>query len=490
MKQMSFADAEHSENVESLYGTTILHQFTGPSSKKGGCFKRHPLLVFHRLEGAMKDMESKEETRVGNVLAGWNHLSIVGPVHIKNASGARVQVATGEWYDDYIMGWGSCLLGHDSTIIKESITRSLSQGFLQQYETDKHRLLSEKFCAVVPCAEKLRLVNSGLEATMYATRIARAVTGKRMILKFEGHFHGLNDSLTWNIDSSPRSGKVLASGELERLSGTVGIPDEYGMLTVPIPWNDTHAVQKAFEQYKGDVAGIILEPVALNIGCIRPDEGFLQELRALTSQHGALLIFDEVLTGFRANLGGAQKDFGVVPDIATYGKAFGCGMPIAGIAGKAEYMDIIAPRGPVQVSGTNTGRYLSVSAALAIIEHLADGAVFRYITALESQLKKGLWDVFDKHGIPCYLDSYGGRIGVHIGAYERPRTMKEIEKLYPVEFAKKLFYMLSNEYRLYGFLMPLSYCPEPVTLSAAHTPRMIEDACERLDSALKRLRFS
>lgn len=434
-------------------------------------------------------MKYTTETHVGNVLSGWNHLSVTGPFNIKNASGARVQLDTGEWYDDYIMGWGSCLLGHDSTIIKDSITSSLSQGFLQQYETDKHRLLSEKFCAVVPCAEKLRLVNSGLEATMYATRIARAVTGKRIILKFEGHFHGLNDSLTWNVDSSPRSGQVLADYELERLSGTVGIPDEYSTLTVPIPWNDLQAVQMAFDRYKEDVAGIILEPVALNIGCIRPDEGFLQELRALTSQHGALLIFDEVLTGFRTNLGGAQKDYGVVPDIAAYGKAFGCGMPIAGIAGKAEYMDIIAPRGPVQVSGTNTGRYLSVSAALAVIEHLAEGTVFRYVAALESQLRKGLRDVFDKHGIPCYLDSYGGRIGVHIGAYERPRTMREIENSYPVEFAKKLFYMLSREYSLYGFLMPLSYCPEPVTLSVAHTPKMIDDACERLDSALKRLKF-
>lgn len=434
-------------------------------------------------------MDCIRETRVGNVLAGWNHLSVVGPVQIQNASGARVQIASGEWYDDYIMGWGSCLLGHDSSLIKDSITSALSQGFLQQYETDKHRLLSEKFCAVVPCAEKLRLVNSGLEATMYATRIARAVTGKRMILKFEGHFHGLNDSLTWNVDSSPRSAEISASGELERLCGTVGIPDEFGMLTVPLPWNDLEAVQRAFERYKGDVAGVILEPVALNIGCIKPDAGFLQGLRALTSEQGALLIFDEVLTGFRGNIGGAQKDYDVIPDIAAYGKAFGCGMPIAGIAGKAEYMDIISPRGPVQISGTNTGRYLSVSAALAVIEHLQDGAVYRQVSDLESRLKAGLRDVFDKHHIPCHLESYGGRIGVHIGSAERPRTMKDIEKSYPVAFAQKLFYMLSREYGLYGFLMPLSYCPEPVTLSAAHTPQMLADACERLDSALKRIKF-
>ncbi|MGC3518717.1 aminotransferase class III-fold pyridoxal phosphate-dependent enzyme [Pseudomonas aeruginosa] len=429
------------------------------------------------------------ETRVGNVLAGWNHLSVVGPVNIKNAAGARIQLSSGEWCDDYIMGWGSCLLGHDSDVIKGSIVKALGRGFLPQYETDEHRLLSEMFCAAVPCAEKLRLVNSGLEATMYATRIARAITGRRIIIKFEGHFHGLNDSLTWNVDSSPRSGKVLAGGELERLSGTVGIPDEFGSLTVAVSWNDLEALENAFEKHKDNVAGVILEPVALNIGCIKPDEGFLQNLRALSSHHGALLIFDEVLTGFRANIGGAQKDFGVIPDIATFGKAFGCGMPIGGIAGKAEYMDVISPRGPVQISGTNTGRYLSVSAALAAIDHLQDGTVYKYISVLESRLKAGLRDVFDKHIIPCHIDGYGGRIGVHIGTSERPRTMKEIEGFYPVEFAKKLFYLLSREYHLYGFLMPLDYCPEPVTLSASHTPEMIDSVCERLDSALNKVEF-
>ncbi|ETS33440.1 hypothetical protein BB987_12470 [Photorhabdus temperata] len=429
------------------------------------------------------------ETRVGNVLAGWNHLSVIGPIQIRNASGPRIQLLSGEWCDDYIMGWGSCFLGHDSSVIRKAITHALSRGFLQQYETEKHQLLSERFCAVVPCAEKLRLVNSGLEATMYATRIARAATGKRIIFKFEGHFHGLNDTLTWNIDSSPRSGVVFANGELERLEGTTGIPAELGQLTVPLPWNDLNAVQKAFETYSGDVAGIILEPVALNIGCIKPDEGFLQNLRALATKHKALLIFDEVLTGFRANIGGAQKDYGVIPDIATYGKAFGAGMSIAGIAGKAEYMDMIAPRGPVQISGTNTGRYLSVSAALAVLEHLEDGILYQHVANLESQLIKNMREIFKQHNIPCHIDGYGGRVGVHIGSSVRPKTMKDIENTYPVKFAHKLFRLLSTEYKLYGFLLPLTYCPEPVTLSALHTTEMIDSACDRLDSALIRLEY-
>ncbi|CAN7646104.1 aminotransferase class III-fold pyridoxal phosphate-dependent enzyme [Trinickia sp. LjRoot230] len=324
---------------------------------------------------------------------------------------------------------------------------------------------------------------------MYATRIARAATGRRLILKFEGHFHGLNDTLTWNVDSSPRSVALLESGELERVPGTVGIPDELGQLTIPLSWNDLGAVRKALELYPNDVAGIILEPVALNIGCIKPDEGFLQNLRTFATEYGALLIFDEVLTGFRANIGGAQTDYSVIPDLATYGKAFGCGMPIAGIAGKAEFMDVIAPRGPVQICGTNTGRYLSVSAALAALDHLEDGAAYRYVASLEDQIKGDMSEIFARHGIPCHIDGYGGRVGVHIGMTGRPRSMRDIEQTYPVKFAHKLFHMLSTEYGLYGFLMPLSYCPEPITLSAVHTPTMIHDACERLDSALNRIDY-
>lgn len=429
------------------------------------------------------------ETRVGNVLAGWNHLPTVGPVQVRGARGARIQTVSGDWCDDYIMGWGSCLLGHDSRVVKDSIVRAMSGGFLQQYETQEHQRLSERFCAVIPCAEKLRLVNSGLEATMYATRVARAVTGRRLILKFEGHFHGLNDTLTWNVDSSARSGIRRENGELERMAGTVGIPSELGQLTIPLPWNDLDAVRSAFERYAGDIAGIILEPVALNVGCMRADEEFLQSLRTIATEHGALLIFDEVLTGFRSNIGGAQEAFGVLPDIATYGKAFGCGMPIAGIAGRARFMDVIAPRGPVQISGTNTARYLSVAVARAVIDHLESSDVYQHVAAMEAQFRRDLTAVFSRHDIPCYIDGYGGRIGIHIGMSARPRTMREIEQTYPVDFARKLFHMLSTEYGLYGFLMPLSYCPEPVTLSAAHTFEMIGNACDRLDSALSRLDY-
>lgn len=433
-------------------------------------------------------MKGKDK-RAGGVLAGWNHLPVVGAMQIKDAQGARVLSESGEWYDDYIMGWGSCFLGHDSPILRESIEHAIKRGFLQQYETEAHRQLAEKFCELVPCAEKLRLVNSGLEATMYAVRLARVVTGRKIILKFEGHFHGLNDALAWNIDCSSRCGQQYPDGTLERVPGVSGVPAEFGESVVPLPWNDLGALEGALQMHRGDVAGIIMEPVALNIGCIKPDSGFLAAVRALADKNGVALIFDEVLTGFRSNIGGAQAEYEVAPDIATFGKAFGCGMPIAGIAGRAEYMDAISPSGVMQICGTNSGRYLSVVATLAALEYLQDGAVYEYVRRLEDRMISGMVEVFGRHSIPCYIDGYGGRIGVHIGSPTRPRTMREVQSSYSVEFANRLFRCLSEDFHMYGFLMPLAFCPEPITLSAAHTLKMVDMASERLDAALKKVNY-
>jgi len=433
--------------------------------------------------------EFSQETRVGKVLAGWNSLGELGPIQIKRAAGARVQLENGKWYDDYIMGWGSCLLGHDSEVIARSIRKSLRSGYLQQYETASHEALGNKFCSVVPCAEKLRLVNSGLEGTMYALRIARAVTGKRLVVKFEGHFHGLNDVLSWNTDTSDSCGEFFQDGSLKRMAGTVGLPPESSQWTIPVSWNDEKAVAQVFEIYGADIAAVILEPIALNIGCLKPAPGFLEKIRELTKRHGALLIFDEVLTGFRDNLGGAQKKLNVTPDLAVYGKAFGCGVPIAGVAGKSEFMDVIAPRGPLQISGTNTGRYFSVCAALAVIEHLEGSNVFEEVAKVEARLKRNLELIFRDHSIPCQIDSYGGRIGVHIGSDKTPATMADVARVYPVDFANNLFSVLTKKYDLYGFLMPLAYCPEPLTLSACHTLEMIDSASDRLNEALREVPY-
>ncbi|MFE7385773.1 aspartate aminotransferase family protein [Streptomyces zhihengii] len=426
---------------------------------------------------------------VGGVAAGWNSLSAVGPVRVTGASGPYIRDDQGRELLDFIMGWGSCFLGHDAPPIREALQKALSGGFLYQYETATHGMLAEEFCAVVPCADKLRLANSGLEATMYALRIARAVTGRRLVVKFEGHFHGLNDQLMWNVDTSEGPAAPGENGVLQRLPGAPGLPDEFGELVLPLPWNAPGLVDQVFAEHGDDIAAVILEPVCLNIGCVGPEPGFLEHLRAITTRHDALLIFDEVLTGFRLALGGAQERFGVVPDLACYGKAFGCGMPIAGIAGRADFMDAVAPVGQVEVSGTNTGRYLSVVGALAALRELSTPGFYEHIEQLNDHLVTGVREVLGQHGVPAFVSGFGGRVGVHIGSSERPRNMADVARLYNLPYATELFRLLSTKFDLYGFLLPLSFCPEPVTVSAAHTTGHIDEALSRLDDALTELPY-
>ena len=426
---------------------------------------------------------------VGGVASGWNSLSEIGPVRISRAEGPYVYDASGRRLIDFIMGWGSCFLGHDAPSIRAALADALGSGFLYQYETETHAQLAESFCAVVPCAEQVRLANSGLEATMYAVRVARAFTGRPLVIKFEGHFHGLGDQLLWNVDSSPAPADPDSDGILGRVAGGPGVPPEIGSLVVPLSWNDRTSLDRALDRYGPRVAAVILEPICLNIGCVSADPGFLDYLRQVTRANGSLLIFDEVLTGFRVALGGAQELFGVVPDLACYGKAFGCGMPIAAVAGSREHMSVIAPVGDVQISGTNTGRRLSVVGALAALRTVSEPDFYDRIRALNDRLVDGARRVLGEAGVPAYVEGFGGRVGIHIGSDERPRTMAEVAARYDRPYASRLFRLLFEKYDLYGFLLPLGYCPEPVTVSAAHTPELIDEALDRLAAAVREVPY-
>jgi glutamate-1-semialdehyde 2,1-aminomutase len=443
-----------------------------------------------RVDMLMGEQGNVTSSLVGGVASGWNALTGIGPVRVSKAEGPYIYDERGRKLLDFIMGWGSCFLGHDAPPIREALRSALRDGFLYQYETDLHGQLADELCVAVPCAEKLRLANSGLEATMYAVRIARAVTGRRLVVKFEGHFHGLGDQLAWNVDASPRPADLGEDGLLQRLAGTPGLPEEIGELVLPLPWNNRELIDRAFAVHGADIAAVILEPVCLNIGCVAPDPGLLRHLRSITADHRALLIFDEVLTGFRVALGGAQERFGVVPDLACYGKAFGCGMPIAGVAGKADYMSVVAPLGDLQISGTNTGRYLSVVGALAALREVRRPGFYDHIDQLNDKLVSGIAGVLAGHGVPAYVEGYGGRVGVHIGSTARPRTMADVAQSYNKDYAVRLFRLLSEKYDLYGFLLPLAYCPEPVTISACHTVELVDEAINRLDDALRELPYT
>jgi glutamate-1-semialdehyde 2,1-aminomutase len=439
---------------------------------------------------AVGDLRSRAEAVLaGGVSAGWNAHGIGGPTHFASAAGARLTDIDGNEHIDFIVGWGSLMLGHDPPAIRVALEESLATGFGFQYESEDHVELAERLCAAIPCAEKVRLANSGLEATLYALRLARARTGRDKVIKFEGHFHGLHDGLLWSMDTSPRLGAVLPNGEIEPVPGSPGMPAALAEQVITLPFNEPELLADAVRRHRDSLAAVILEPIALNIGCIAPDPGFLDVARAVCSENDVVLIFDEVLTGFRVAWGGAQQRYDVVPDLACYSKAMSCGLPVAAVAGRDEIMSLLAPLGSVQMSGTNTARRLGVLGTLAGLREMGQEGFYDHVDRLNDVLVGGLRRVLAGRGVPAYVEGYGGRVGVFAGIEERPRDLRAICAEWNQDYHLAVYEALADQ-RLYGFMMPLSICPEAITICAAHTEADIDEALDRFDTVLASLPYA
>lgn len=425
----------------------------------------------------------------GGVGAGWNALPDTGAIHMVSGSGAYVTDVYGNRRCDFVCGWGSLILGHDPAPIRSALKAALEDGcLLFQYETEYTVQLAELICRLVPCAEKVRFANSGLEAVQYAIRIARAATGRRTIVKFEGHFHGLHDYVTYNIDTCPRLGASRENG-LELIQGTTGAPADLDALTIVLAWNDAASLERVLLRHGRDIAAVLLEPVALNVGCIPPAPGFLELLRELTAKLGIVLVFDEVLTGFRLAAGGAQELFGVTPDIACFGKALGGGMPIAAVAGRADLLDTCAPVGGVQMSGTNTGRAFAVRGALANLRHAVENDVFSHLRALNDRVETEVRLLAEAHGVPCAVRGFGARVGIYPGMETLPRDLRDISEQWNSSYHRACYQHIAATGAAYGALLPLKLCPEPLTLSAAHGDREIDLLVSLLDDAWSALPY-
>jgi glutamate-1-semialdehyde 2,1-aminomutase len=283
------------------------------------------------------------------------------PPFIVRGEGARIFDADGNAYIDYVCSWGPLLLGHRHPVVMDALAEALRCGTSFGAPTEREVELAELIREAVPSMEMVRLVNSGTEATMSAIRLARAYTGRDMVVKFEGCYHGHVDSLLVQAGSG-----VATLG----IPDTAGVPASFAETTITVPYNSLEATEHAFRKHGDRIAAVIVEPVAGNMGCIPPVRGFLQGLDALTAQYGALLIFDEVMTGFRLSYGGAQQVYGVRPDLTTLGKVIGGGLPVGAYGGRADVMSLVAPAGPVYQAGTLSGNPLAVAAGLAMLRYL------------------------------------------------------------------------------------------------------------------------
>ncbi len=324
------------------------------------------------------------------------------PPFIDHAKGARIHDADGNEYIDYVGSWGPMILGHAHPAVLRAVRRALAKGTSFGAPTEDETRLAEAIQRVLPSVEKVRMVSSGTEATMSAIRLARGVTGRDRVLKFDGCYHGHSDGLLVGAGSG-----VATLG----IPGSPGVPKAMTELTVQAPFNDLRAVQQAFDRWGKDIACIIVEPVAGNMGCIPPLAGFLEGLREVCDEHGALLVFDEVMTGFRVAKGGAQRLYDVKPDLTCLGKVVGGGLPAAAYGGRRDWMSRIAPEGDIYQAGTLSGNPLAVAAGLETLTRLEAPGVYEKLGARAAQLAGGLAEIAKEEGVPFSATSVGGMFG-------------------------------------------------------------------------------
>ncbi len=325
------------------------------------------------------------------------------PIFIKAAQGCEVIDVDDNRYIDYIGSWGPMILGHRHPAVISALEKALTSGTSYGAPTELEIELAEMIVSAVPSVEMVRMVNSGTEATMSAIRLARGVTGRDTIIKFDGCYHGHADSLLVEAGSGVATLNI---------PGSPGVPESFVAHTLSIPYNDIDAVKAVMAEKGSSIACIIVEPVAGNMGLVRPIDGFLQTLREETEKNGAILIFDEVMTGFRVSYGGAQSLYGITPDLTCFGKIIGGGLPVGAYGGKRELMAEVAPQGPVYQAGTLSGNPLAMAAGLATLIELNQKGVYEDLDRQAEMLCKGIESAAQHSGIAVSVDRVGSMVGL------------------------------------------------------------------------------
>jgi glutamate-1-semialdehyde 2,1-aminomutase len=391
------------------------------------------------------------------------------PLVIERAEGARLYDVDGREYIDYVCSWGALILGHAHPdvvrAVGEQAKRGTSYGMTSPLEIE----LGEQIAKALPSIERIRFVSSGTEATMSAIRLARGFTKRDLILKFEGGYHGHSDSFL------VEAGSGLAT---LGISSSPGVPDALAKLTLNAPYNDADAVEKIFKQHAGKIAAVIVEPVAANMGVVAPARGFLERLRELTKRDGALLILDEVITGFRSAFGGAQIPYKVHPDLTTMGKIIGGGLPVAAYGGRAEIMGMVAPLGPVYQAGTLSGNPLAMRAGLATLPKLAAPGFYEELNRKAARLTEGLRAALEDNGVAGSVNAVGSLMTLFF-ASEPVKDYGGAKKSDTGVYAAFFREMLERGV----FIAPSQF--EALFVSAAHSDADIEKTIETARESLK-----
>lgn len=395
------------------------------------------------------------------------------PLFFKHAEGAYVVDEDDKRYVDYVGSWGPMILGHGHPDVLDSVRRQLEHGLSYGAPTAMETEMADLVCSLVPSMEMVRMVSSGTEATMSAIRLARGYTGRDAIIKFEGCYHGHSDSLLVKAGSG-----LLTQG----VPSSAGVPADFAKHTLTLPFNDIAAVEKTLSEVGQTVACIIVEPVAGNMNCVPPAPGFLEGLREQCDKHGVVLIFDEVMTGFRVSLGGAQAHYGITPDLSTFGKIVGGGMPVGCFGGKREIMGCIAPLGPVYQAGTLSGNPLAMAAGLTTLKLISRPGFHAELTDYTSRMLDGLQQRADAAGVPFVTTQAGGMFGLYFSGADDIVTFDDVMASDAGRFKQFFHLMLDGGV----YLAPSAF--EAGFTSIAHGDNELQitlDAAEKAFAALK-----
>ncbi len=394
------------------------------------------------------------------------------PVFVERADGAYIYDCEGKRYIDYVLSWGPMLMGHNHPHVREAVIRQSEKGLSFGAPTELEIRLADRICEIMPGMDLVRMVNSGTEATMSAIRLARGCTGRDTIVKFEGCYHGHSDSLLVKAGSG-----ALTLG----VPSSPGVPAALADHTMTLTYNDSDDLRRAFAEHGDDIACVIVEPVAGNMNCIPPQPGFLETMRELCSEHGAVLILDEVMTGFRFGLQGAQGFYGIEADLTCLGKVIGGGMPVGAFGGKREFMEQIAPLGPVYQAGTLSGNPIAMAAGLATLEVISAPGFYEPVFARTRALCEGLEQAAAEAGVPFTTNHAGTMFGGFFTGAEEVSNYSQVMACDTPAFNR--FFHLMLEAGVY--LAPASY--EAGFMSAAHTDADIEATVAAARSAFASL---